>query len=948
MMQVAPGDSDSPASILETPVACDKCGATVRVARGTCMNCLLLTGVEGEGEVTSDEFERVLEEANVPDVDWRLGNYQILGEIGRGGMGVIYRARQRHSRRVVALKRVLGYHADSHERLSRFRREAEAAASLDHPNILPIYEVAETEEGFPFFSMKWASGGSLREVGPALRKDPRACVRLMAKVARAIECAHARGILHRDLQPGNILLDSRGEPLVSDFGLAKIAGENSDLTRTMTTFGTPGYIAPEQAEGAAADLTPAADIYSLGAVLFNLLTGRPPFCGTNALTVIRQASEQAAPKLRALDRSLDRDLETIVARCLERAPHERYKSAGDLAEDLERWLDGRPIRARRVLPPLRAWRWCRRNPLLAAASIACLLLVATVLALLDRDRGGPAIAPPERSIAVLPFADLNNDQENAFFAAGMHEEILTDLGKLPQLKVLSPSSARTFPPGMPRDLRQIGRALHVRYVLEGGVRRSTNRVRISTRLLDTRDGTQLWAEQYEGDLPDVFAIQGDIAKKIAAQLQAHLSPHEEASLEPKPSKDIHAYELYLRAKEIADRAGLSTAERTTRQVALLNEAISRDPAFVPALWLLGRTHVFAYWSNHDHTPARLEAAHGAIEAAAQLQPDAGEVHLARGVLHYWGHREYQPALAELELARAALPNNAEVPYFIGLIERRQGKWEESTRHLGQACAMDPRNQVMIFDLARTNYFALKRYREAAKACDSVLAWKPDAFAFILARAKVDVASRGDLRRWQEAVWGEAAKNAEAELLAFERLDLALAQRDYAAAERALAAQPLPEFNWAGYVTPRAFYEGLIADGLGQHEKAHAAFTNARNEVSVIVARRRDDAKAYIILARIQARLREKAEAIATAQRAMELRPPEKDAVDGPNIMCLAAGVFAQLGETERALDLLEHVAKMPFVTNYGGLKLEDTWDSLRDNPRFQRILDSLGPAQDVP
>src|SRR5205814_4486773 len=275
-------------------------------------------------------------------------------------MGVIYRARQRHSRRIVALKRILGYE-DSRETLIRFRREALAAASLDHPNILPIYEVGEDEDGLPFFSMKFAAGGSLRDAAPYLRSEPFRSVELMAKVARAVQYAHAQGILHRDLKPGNILLDGRGEPLVSDFGLAKWLDTASDLTRTLTIFGTPGYIAPEQASHAAAELKPTADVYSLGAILFDLLAGRPPFLGDHALSVIRQAAESPAPKLRTLSKVADRDLETICSRCLERDPKLRYRSAYDLAEDLERWLEGRPIIARRVLPPVRVWRWQTRN-----------------------------------------------------------------------------------------------------------------------------------------------------------------------------------------------------------------------------------------------------------------------------------------------------------------------------------------------------------------------------------------------------------------------------------------------------------------------------------------------------------------------------------------------------------------------------------------------------------
>ena len=358
---------------------CEKCGATMRLDTGVCVSCLLREGLEGGDEVSQACYQSVLAEVDAPHKSWFLGNYEILEQIGCGGMGVIYRARQRHSRRIVAVKRVLSYRADSHEALERFRREAQAVASLDHPNILPIYEVSESEDGLPFFSMKFAENGSLQENAPSFRNAPCTCVQLMAKVARAVEYAHSRGVLHRDIKPGNILLNDRSEPLVSDFGLAKLLDGNNDLTRSLTTFGTAGFIAPEQAGHAAVDFTPVADVYSLGAVLFNVLAGRPPFLGPNPVSVIRQASETQAPKLRSLAPSLDRDLETICARCLERDPKARYQSAGDLAADLERWLEGRPIVARPVSPPARIWRWSQRNPKLVGAAVAGLLLGAATV-----------------------------------------------------------------------------------------------------------------------------------------------------------------------------------------------------------------------------------------------------------------------------------------------------------------------------------------------------------------------------------------------------------------------------------------------------------------------------------------------------------------------------------------------------------------------------------------
>ena len=273
MKTFSPGLSDSIAGVLDEARRCPHCESSSQVADGLCVGCLLGAGLDASDDDESETLNDVLAEVRLPDQNWRLGNYEILEEIGRGGMGVIYRARQRHSRRIVALKRLVSYHADSRETLERFRREAEAAASLDHPNILPIFEVGQGEDGLPFFTMKYAAGGSLQKAGPALRAEPRECVRLMAKVARAVQYAHEHGVLHRDLKPGNILLDGNGEPFVTDFGLAKWLDTRTDLTRSLTIFGTPGYIAPEQARGPAAKLTPAADVYSLGAILFDLSPG---------------------------------------------------------------------------------------------------------------------------------------------------------------------------------------------------------------------------------------------------------------------------------------------------------------------------------------------------------------------------------------------------------------------------------------------------------------------------------------------------------------------------------------------------------------------------------------------------------------------------------------------------------------------------------------------------
>ena len=552
-----------------------------------------------------------------------------------------------------------------------------------------------------------------------------------------------------------------------------------------------------------------------------------------------------------------------------------------------------------------------------------------------------AISDADKSIAVLPFQNLSDDKENAYFADGVQEEILTTLAKVADLKVTSRTSVMQYRDNSSRKLPEIAEALQVAHVLEGSVQRVGNRVRVTAQLIDARSDAHLWAERYDRDLADVFAIQSEIAQKIAQQLRAVLSPTEKAALEAKPTADIAAYELYLRAKEI-ERAGRSTRETLMQQIALLDQAVAQDPAFVSALCLLARSHFEMYWSNHDHTPERLALGRTALDAAARLKPDAGEVHLTRALLHYWGSRDYEPALAELALARRTLPNNADVVLFSGLIKRRQGRWEESTRHLEEAVKIDPRNATTLAELATTNYVSLRRYAEAARVCDGVLAWKPD-FSSDMARARVDRLARGDWRRMERVLAGPGAKALRPEQFAVARLDLAFLQRNYAEAEAALSATKAAEFPGGGYVTPREWYEALVAQGLGQAEKAQTAFIAARERAAANVAKRPDDAKALMILAEIDARLGHKEDAVRAGEQARVLLPIAEDALDGLRIISRLAAVYGQIGETTRALDLLDEATAKPSGPHYGELMLDERWDPLRKEPRFEKILASLAP-----
>jgi TolB-like protein/tRNA A-37 threonylcarbamoyl transferase component Bud32 len=926
--------------------SCAKCGSASRVGRGLCLNCLLSAGIDSNGDhpQTDETLDDLLSRVHGSDADWLLGNYQILEEIGRGGMGVIYRARQRHSRRIVALKRILSCHADSQETLMRFRREAQAAAKLDHPNILPIYEVSESEEGLPFFSMKFAGGGSLLEATPALRGEPRRVVALMAKVVRAVQYAHGQGILHRDLKPGNILLDGHSEPMVSDFGLAKWLEPTDDLTRTPSIFGTPGYIAPEQVNGSEERLTPAADVYSLGAVLFHLLTGRPPFIGEHALKVIQQTTEKPAPKLRNLVRALDRDLETICAKCLERDPHARYRSAGELAEDLERWLRGHSIVARPVSPPVRLWRWSRRNPIFTGMAALLLTLGIAVGVLIWKGEVAPENGDAPPGIAVLPFESLTPDKENAFFAGGIYDGVSTKLAKVADLKVISHNSVAKYRGA--RDTQEIGRALNVAYLLKGSVRRSAGRIHLNIQLIDTRNDAQIWAEEYDRDLNNVFALQSQIAQKVADQLRVNVSSTEKAAIQEPPTTDLIAYDAYLRAKDLINGIPFSTRVKDdlSEAVQLLDQALARDPSFFDAYGELAGAHDRIYFLGFDHTDARLQLSEAAIQSVRHLRPASGETHLAVAQHLYWAFQGYDRAREELAAARLTLPNESRIPLMAGYIDRRQGHWEKSLEEMKQALKLDPRNLTILQQISLT-YQALHRYKETAATLDEVMALAPKDIAIKVWRAWVDLLWRADPSPLHTTIETALTKDPNAApFIVLHWLDLAFCERDPVAAEHALAAMPTGGCYDENIPFPESWCRGLVARLHGDELAARAAFADARRELGQIVRDQPGYPAALCAIGVVDAALGNKEDAIREGQRAVELMPPSKSAIDGAMMIQYLAVIYAWTGDKDRAIERLTEAVKLPgnHVT-YGHLRLNPFWDPLRGDPRFEAIIASLAP-----
>jgi TolB-like protein len=558
---------------------------------------------------------------------------------------------------------------------------------------------------------------------------------------------------------------------------------------------------------------------------------------------------------------------------------------------------------------------------------------------------------PTKSIAVLPFENFSEDKAFAFFADGVHDEILNDLAKIADLKVISRTSVMQYKNTATRNLREIAQALTVGYVLEGSVQRSANRVRVSAQLIDARNDTHVWVEKYDRELADVFAIQSEIAQKIADQLQAKLSPTEKSAINERPTSELAAYDLYLRAKELiydSDVNRFRRREDLFKAVQLLDQAIARDPAFLLAHCQLAYAHDLIYWYNYDHTETRLALADTSIRAAVRLQPDSGETHLAQAIHFYWGYFNYDRAREELGKAQRALPNNARIFWALGLIDRRQGRWDEAIRNLERAVDLDPRNASTIPDLGET-YFNLRRYEEAIAVAYRVRALEPRSISFRSYPALIVLHVRADMAPLRAVVNTiEAEGPSSAAEVALDSFELALRERDAAAAARALANIPNEGNVRGSFQHPHAWYEGLLAKLRQDVPAAQSAFTGARAEAEKTVRAQPGSVAPLVVLALIDAELGEKDKAIQEGRTACDMLPLAKDAVAGVVLTNNLARIYALTGEKDLALKQLEIVSKIPYGPSYGQLRLDPEWDSLRGDPRFEKIVASLAPRKGLP
>lgn len=554
---------------------------------------------------------------------------------------------------------------------------------------------------------------------------------------------------------------------------------------------------------------------------------------------------------------------------------------------------------------------------------------------------------PEKSIAVLPFTNLSDDKQNAYFADGVQDEILTALARVADLKVISRTSVMQYKINMPRNLREIAQALGVAHVLEGSVQRAGGRVRVNAQLIDARTDAHLWAEHYDRELADVFRIESEVAEQITSQLKTRLSPREQAAIQQPPTSNVAAHDLYIQAKGLIESAvNVRAAENLMDAARLLEDAIARDPAFLLGHCRLASVHDLIYLASIDHTAARLDSAQKEVDAALRLGPESGEAHLALAEHLYCGYLDYDRAHKELIIAREALPNEPRIFELAGYIDRRQGRWTESLNNLYHALDLDPRNPYYLQQIARSFDYQ-RRFAEEDLILDRALAIVPQDTGVRIQKASIDLEARADSKPLHSVIDTIVRENPKAaEGLVEQWLYLALCERDRDAANRALTAMPDSGYTNEGFAFPKAWYQALVARTFGDHSTEGAAFATARNEAEKTVREQPQYAQALCVLGMIDAGLGHKSEAIREGKHASELLPLSKDSINGSLLMQYLAVIYAWTGEKDLAVNQLAAATRIPSPVNYGDLHLHPFWDSLRGNPQFEKVVESLARTGD--
>ena len=927
---------------------CATCGRPLTQCgpNGECLRCLVSLGFLADGQ----EADRPAGRGRLTPGPLRYAHFEVeVGadgfpvELGAGAMAITYRARDTVLNSAVALKVIDRRVAQNPGARSRFLREARAAANIHHPNVAQVTYYGE-QDGECFYAMELVNGETLevrvRRDGPM----PLAlALQVVEQAARALAVAEVCGVVHRDIKPSNLMLESDTSDAlvvkVIDYGVAKVMGLQAEPAAEQTQagfIGTPAFASPEQFAGAGQlPIDTRSDIYSLGVTLWYLLSGRTPFVGRTMEEIrARQTSELPLEQLRNLH--LPGQVITLLKSMLAPDPKDRPQSARELLSAVHSCYA-------RFNPEARSRR--RRVVLAGAASMLAIAALALGTWLYQRTR---SFTPMERSIAVLPFENLSSDKENAYFAEGIQDEILTRLSKIADLKVISRTSTQNYK-SAPKNLPEIAKQLGVAHILEGSVQKSADAVRVNVQLIKAANDSHLWSDTFDRKLTDIFSVESEVSKTIADQLQAKLTGQEKEIIAAKPTDNPQAYDAYLRGLAYTLKTGFTPANSLGAQK-YLKDAVRLDPKFALGWALLSYVDASGYLTQSLQPTVELrEEARKAAETALALQPNLGEAVLAKGLYHYACLKDYDTAVGYFEKAYRLLPNNSGIPQALAYVERRRGNWDKSDTYFNEAEKLDPRNISLLSQHARS-HVCLRRFPEALGKLEQILNITPDDIDTLVLKARIAQAE-GDLPR-ASALLAPLRLGADyANALETQVYQAILESRPAAviAALKEILAKPDQALGY--YNGELRFWLGWAQEVAGDHVAARDSWVQARGELEPFLKEQPENFVLMGDLALTNMGLGNNAAALTLAERAIAMITIEKDALTGPRPLDILARVAARIGEHDRSISTLTKLLSIPYEAPLAAnppitpalLRLDPMFDSLRKDPRFQKLVAASAP-----
>jgi serine/threonine protein kinase/tetratricopeptide (TPR) repeat protein len=943
-------------------LVCQVCGTPLSDSGEACPVCALRGAL---GPQTTSLLD-------VGGSELRFEHYQVLKnkdgtpcELGRGAMGITYKALDVHLQCPVALKIINVRFIGDDSARRRFVREARAAASVRHPNVASVFHLGESAGNY-FYAMEFVEGETLaKSIQRSGRLASDVALEIAVQVAAGLVAIEKRGLIHRDIKASNIMVgwdEGRLDTVkIIDLGLAKGVAEET-ISTAGGFIGTPGYASPEQFAGIGIDIR--SDLYSLGITLWEMLSGKLPFQGS--ATELMYQHQHAPPPIEKL-RNVPEPIIAVLEILLAKDPGQRFHSAAQLqkallrvrealasgsrlsANDLRSTRDKTTGQSKRK-PTNRAFRWYAVSGLCLAGLLLGWYCFSNYRgSVFDHRSAEPGATA--KSIAVLPFENISANKEETYFADGVQDEILANVARISALKVISRTSVMQYRPAAKRDLRQIANALGVANILEGTVRRAGNRVRITIELVDAGSDHTIWSEIYDRDLTDIFAIQSEVAETVARKLTATLSPEEKKRIEAKPTENLQAYDLYLRAKELTLRFGVLVSMEPLEKplsdaISLLDQAIRLDPKFTLAYCELARANGLLYVL--DPSPERRPLGEAAIKSALHLQPDLPEVHLAYAYHLSYGYDDqaYGRAREQLAIAKRGLANNTEVFQIEAYMDRRQGNWEKAIKEFKEAIALDPRNTLTIRELTDT-FLLSGQYKDAKQGYDRLIELLSDQPMLKVEKTWIPWMETGDDGPARLAIAALPASMADDKAVLTTRLWFALDDSDWLQAKEIIkkfkGGEDHASFAYGRRPVPAGCYSIFIARLQGENPSANPSFAEVREQLNQKVQKSPESANFLSQLAVVDALLGNKA-AVSEARRAVEMLPISKDAVEGPFIAMNLAVVYTWTDEFDLAFETLVPLARMRGTpVGYFVLKQDQFWNPLRKDPRFDKLLAELEP-----